>query len=71
MASEWHALLKSLCALKGISVSEYCYDLIATNFAKEVREDPQVRQLFLNGDYPPGSKADRLKKTIIQEFGYE
>ena len=71
MASECHALLKSFCAIKGISVSEYCYELIAADFRRSVREDPQIRQLLLNGEYPPGSKADRLKKEIKQEFGFE
>jgi chromosomal replication initiation ATPase DnaA len=71
MASECHALLKSFCAIKDISVSEYCYELIAADFAKNVREDPQIRQLLLNGSYPPGSKADKLQKEIKQEFNNE
>ena len=71
MAPECHALLKSYCAIKGISVSEYCYELIAANFRKSVREDPQIRQLLLNGEYPPGSKADLLKQEIKREFNNE
>jgi len=71
MALECHALLKSYCAIKGISVSEHCYELIAADFRKSVREDQQIRQLLLNGQYPPNSKADHLKKEIKQEFENE
>jgi len=71
MAPECHALLKSFCAIKNISVSEYCYELIAADFTKNVREDPQIRQLLLGGNYTPGSKADKLKKQIMKEFNNE
>ncbi len=69
MASECHALLKSYCAIKRISVSDHCYELIARDFTKACREDPQIRNLLISDDYPPNSKADLLKKQIIQEFG--
>ena len=71
MAPECHALLKSVCALKRISVSEYCYDLIADDFAKHVRNDQQIRNLLISGDYPNNSKADLLKKQIMEEFPFE
>ena len=71
MAPECHALLKSYCAIKGISVSDYCYELIAADFQKNAREDPQTRQLLLNGEYPPGSRADKFKQEIKREFGFE
>ena len=71
MTAECHALLKSFCAIKGITVSEYCYDLIAQDFAKHCRNDKQIRQLLLSGTYPEDSKAGRLKKDIMQEFSFE
>ena len=71
MASECHALLKSYCAIRDITLSDYCYDLIAGDFMEACRTDPQIRNLLITGKYPPGSKADRLKQQIIQEFDYE
>jgi len=71
MASECHALLKSYCAIKNITVSDHCYDLIAHDFAEACRTDPQIRNLLISGKYRPGSKAERLKQQIIQEFDYE
>ena len=67
MAAECHALLKSVCAMKGITVSEYCYDLIAADFERLVRTDTQVRELFLNGSYPFGSRAHKLQQQILNE----
>ena len=66
MADECHALLKGVCALKGISVSDYVYNLIAFEFKKLVYTDAQVREMFLAGDYPPGSRADLLKREYTQ-----
>ena len=71
MASECHVLLKSLCALKRISVSEYCYNLIAEDFAKHVRNDQQIRNLLVSGDYPNNSRADLLKKQIMGDHPLE
>jgi len=71
MASECHALLKSYCAIRRISVSDHCYELIARDFAKACREDPQIRNLLVSDNYPVNSKADQLKKQIMQEFGIE
>ena len=71
MAPECHALLKSVCAMKGVSVSDYCYDLIAQDFERQVRSDVQVRQMFMSGKYPPGGKAHRLQQVIIAEMTFE
>ena len=71
MAPECHALLKGVCAIKGISVSDYCYDLIAKEFGRLVRKEEQIRQMFMAGEYPPGSKASQLKQAIIQESNFE
>ena len=71
MAPECHALLKSVCASKRISVSEYCYDLIAEDFAKHVRNDQQIRNLLVSGDYPNNSRADLLKKQIMGDHPLE
>ena len=71
MQSDCHALLKSVCAIKRVSVSEYCYSLLAENFAELVRTDPQIRQMLISGDYPRGTKAHNLKKQIMEEFSFE
>jgi len=71
MAPECHALLKSVCALKGITVSDFCYELIRKDFKDSCRCDPQVRKVLLAGDYPSNSAAYRLKKEIMSEFPNE
>ena len=69
MAPECHALLKSVCALKRITVSEYVYGLIAEEFTRLVANDPTVREMFLNGEYPEGSKAQALKLKTLKSKG--
>ena len=64
MHSECAALLKSVCALKGISVSDYCYQIIRADFEKQVFEDPRIRELFLSGSYSKGSNAQALKERV-------
>ena len=64
MADECHALLKSFCALKSISVQKHVYGLIADDFEEQVRTDPVVKQMFLSGDYPEGSNAAYLKRKF-------
>ena len=68
MAPECHALLKSVCALKSVTVSEYVYKLIAEDFHKLVKTDNQMRQMLLNGNYPVGSKAYVLQEQIRKDF---
>ena len=68
MAPECHALLKGVCALRGVTVSEYVYELIAENFRQLVYSDNQVRQMFFNGQYPVGSKAYVLKEQLRKEL---
>ena len=68
MAPECHALLKSVCALKGISVSEYVYKVVREDFQQLVNADNQVRQLLINGVYPKGSKAYNLQEQIRKEL---
>ena len=68
MHAECHALLKSVCALKSVTVSEYVYELVAEDFGKLVREDNQVQTMFLNGTYKEGTRAYRLKETLIEEL---
>ena len=68
MAPECHALLKSVCALKNITVSEYVYDLIAVNFEHLVNTEPQVREMFLAADYPIGSRAASLKIRVLAQM---
>ena len=68
MQDDCHALLKSTCALKGVTVSDYVYDLLSEKFEEMVRQDAQVRQMFLSGDYGEGCRAGRLKQKIINEY---
>ena len=68
MAPECHALLKSVCALKRVTVSDYVYNLIAEDFANLVVNDPIVREMFLRGNYPENSRAQDLKvKTLMSK----
>lgn len=68
MASECHALLKGVCALKGVTVSEYVYKVLAENFHELVLSDKQVRQMLINGTYPVGSKAYVLQQQICKDY---
>jgi hypothetical protein len=65
MAPECHSLLKSVCALKNITVSDYVYGLIEADFKCLVSTDTQIRNMFLAADYPTGSKAALLKKQTL------
>ena len=71
MNEECHALLKSVCALKGVSVSDHCYRLIASDFKKDVYENQQIRDMFLRGDYKEGSNACKLKQEVLEAFENE
>ena len=64
MAPECHALLKSVCALKGVTVSEYVYQVVRERFHEMVYSDNQVQQMLMNGTYPIGSKAYALQEEI-------
>jgi len=68
MAPECHALLKGVCALKGITLSEYVYKVLSEDFYRLVKEDNQVQQMLINGDYPKGSKAYNLKEQIKKDL---
>jgi len=64
MADECHALLKSVCALKGVNMGEHIYACVREDFVKRAFEDHQVQQIVLAGTYQPGSKAYSLKEAI-------
>jgi len=66
MADECHALLKSVCALKGQNMGEWIYQCVREDFVKRAFEDPQVQQMVLAGTYQPGSKAYSLKEAILE-----
>ena len=68
MQDHCHTLLKSVCALKGITVSEYVYELVCEEFRRLIKEDNQVQTMFLNGTYKEGSKAYVLKQSLIEEL---
>ncbi len=67
MADECHALLKGVCALKGVTVSEYVYNVIAEEFRRLVESDEQVRSMFMAGTYTEGCRAYLLKQSLIEE----
>jgi hypothetical protein len=67
MDAECHAILKGVCALKRVTISEYIYEIIREDFEKQVREDNQVQTLFLAGQYKEGSNAYLLKESLIEE----
>ena len=64
MPDECHALLKSVCALKGINMGEHIYACVHADFVKRAFEDQQVQQMVLAGTYQPGSNAYSLKESI-------
>ena len=68
MNAECHALLKSVCALKGVTLSEYVYKVLAEDFQQLVREDNQVQTMFLAGTYNEGSHAYIFKESLIEEL---
>lgn len=68
MQDNCHALLKGVCALKGVTVSEYVYELVAVEFRRLIKEDNQVQTMFLAGTYREGSKAYLLKQSLIEEL---
>lgn len=64
---ECHDLLKGVCALKRVTVSDYVYRLIKENMVKLIKEDDQISSMFFSGDYPEGSSAYLLKQSLIEE----
>ena len=68
MQDHCHTLLKSVCALKGITVSEYVYGLVDEEFRILVKTDNQVQTMFLSGTYREGSKLYLLKQSLIEEL---
>lgn len=65
---ECHALLKSVCALKGLSVSEYVYQVLTEEFKSLVRTNTQVQHMFLAGEYKTGSKAHHIQQALLAEL---
>ena len=59
--------MKAMCALRGESVSEYVNQCMLESFTKRIKEDEQVKQMFMSRDYKKGSKAYCLKEELKQE----
>tara|TARA_Y100000289_G_scaffold49891_1_gene50657 strand:- start:442 stop:615 length:174 start_codon:yes stop_codon:yes gene_type:complete len=57
--------------MKNTTISDYCYNLIAEDFANSCRIDPQFRKLLVAGNYPVNSRAAQLKIQIESEFSFE
>lgn len=68
MDAECHALLKGVCALKGVTISEYVQDIINEDFLRKVREDKQIQTMFLAGDYKEGTPASIFKQALLEEL---
>ena len=66
MHDECHALLKSVCALKGVNMQDWIYQCVHEDFLKRALEDQQVQQMVLAGTYQPGSQAYSLKEAILE-----
>ena len=66
--AECHALLKGVCALKGVTVFDYVYKLLFEEFQKLIRENNQMQTMFLGGTYTKGSTAYVLKESLIEEL---
>ena len=62
-----HLLLKSACAIRNISVSDYVYKLICSDFERLIDTDPRIREMFVAGEYCPSSRAEQLKKKIMSK----
>ena len=65
--NDCHSLLKSICALKGVTLNEWVYHLLLREFEYLFKNDEQLRQMFLSGEYVSGSKAALLKAKIANE----
>ena len=65
---ECHALLKSTCALKGVTVSDFVYQVVHEEFLRLVKTDNQVQTMFLSGTYKEGGNAYLLKQSLIEEL---
>lgn len=68
MEDECHALLKGACALQGVTVSDFIYDLIATKFEELVASDTRIHAMFMRGTYPEGSRCIKLRKRIEDDI---
>ena len=68
MDAECHALLKGVCALKRVTISDHIYEIIKADFEKRIREDNQVQTMFLAGTYKEGSNAYLLKELLMEEL---
>lgn len=68
MDADCHALLKGVCALKRVTISEHIYEIIRADFEKRIKEDKQVQTMFLAGTYREGSNAYLLKQSLIKEL---
>ena len=68
MEDECHALLKGACALQGVTVSNFIYELIATKFEEMVVTDTRIHAMFMRGDYPDGSRCSNLKTKIEKDI---
>jgi hypothetical protein len=68
MHTDCHALLKSVCALKGVTVSEYVCGIIGDDMQQLAKDDKQVRSIVMSGTYKKGTPCYSLKESLIQDL---
>ena len=68
MDTECHQILKALCALKGITISEHINNCLYEWFRKAVYEDNQIQQMFLAGKYHNHGNAYALKEKLLNDL---
>ena len=64
MHPECHRLLKSSCALLGVSIGEFCYTCVAARFKELCKTDKRFLSLLMAESYPVGSRAYLLKEEF-------
>ena len=68
LEQDCHSLLRSACALKGITLNDYIYNCVNEVFHKDILKDNQLQQLLLAGEYPKGSRSYDLQQRVKGEL---
>ena len=68
MDTECHQILKAVCALKGITISEHINNCMYEWFSKAVYEDNQIQQMFIAGEYHDNGEAYALRAQLVKHL---
>ena len=68
MHTDCHALLKSVCALKGVTLSEYVSGIIGDDIHQLAKDDKQVLSIVMSGTYKEGTPCYCLKESLIEDL---